>query len=114
MPPTYVRPQTFTVLQQPDSEGPAVRFGLKLPFYLLLGHFTYASFSTQNPIYPVFKVHRTYCLVFAFQYKVIISCLKLLLCKASIKISRVYCQQESSNTLPCFSEGLRAEFISAL
>ncbi len=59
-------------------------------------------FSAQNPIYPVFKVHRTYCLVFAFQYLVIISCLKLLLCKASIKISRVYCQQESSNTLPCF------------
>ena len=30
MPPTEVRPQTFAVLQQPDSASPAVRFKLKL------------------------------------------------------------------------------------
>ncbi len=30
MPPTEVRPQTFAVLQQPDSASPAVRFQLKL------------------------------------------------------------------------------------
>ena len=33
---------------------------------LMLGYFTCTSFSAQNPLYPVFLVLITYCLVFAF------------------------------------------------
>ena len=67
-------PQTFV----PISENPlplAHRYGVSqfAFFYLLLGYFTCTSFSVQNPIYPVFKVHCTYYLVFVFQYTVILS-----------------------------------------
>ena len=93
--PTLVRPQTFDPLQSPDSDSPSVRFGLKLlstccldilPVRayrqkLLMGETPKTAllrFCAQNLIYPVFKVHRTYCLVFAFQYKVIVSYLATL------------------------------------
>ena len=77
----------------------------------------FRAFPHRTSYIQFFKVHRTYlarsfaeetsagslvCLVFAFQYKAIISCLKLLFCKASIKISYLNCKQESSYTLPCF------------
>ncbi len=35
MPPTLVRPQTFTVFQQPDSASPAVRFVSEQNSYLI-------------------------------------------------------------------------------
>ena len=34
MPPTLVRPQTFTVFQQPDSASPAVRIGIRTKYYM--------------------------------------------------------------------------------
>ena len=98
MSPTEVRPQTFAVLQQPDSDSPSVRCLAKrlstccldiLPVRayrqkLLMGETPKTAllrFSEQNPRSPVFKVHRTYCLVFAFGYKIIIQYPKALVSK---------------------------------
>lgn len=36
MPPTLVRPQTFAVLQQPDSASPAVRKGIRTKYLFSL------------------------------------------------------------------------------
>ena len=55
MPPTEVRPQTFTVFQQPDSASPAVRLE-KSKLTCGLKDFTLASTPAKNPISLVFKV----------------------------------------------------------
>ena len=55
MPPTLVRPQTFTVFQQPDSASPAVR----LESFILtswLEYFTCSNTCEQNLIYSLIEV----------------------------------------------------------
>ena len=100
MPPTEVRPQTFAVLQQPDSASKRGTVSAKASWYLLLGYFTCTSFSVQNPIYPVFKVHRTYCLVFAFQYKTIVQRLGFLLYKDSASKLSTYLRRKRRGFRP--------------
>ena len=50
----------LTRLGQPDPERETKKF-----LTLMLGYFTCTSFSAQNPLYPVFLVLISPCLVFA-------------------------------------------------
>jgi len=45
---------------------PARRYGVQQRLYLLLGYFTRVSFSTRNPLYPIFKVLISNSLGFRF------------------------------------------------
>ncbi len=92
MPPTLVRPQTFTVLQQSDSASPAVRFK-SFDLTSWFEYFTCSNTREQNLIYSLFEV-LTVDLVFV--YKNIVKQFKPLIFKDYGK------SNSGSPTSPCF------------
>ena len=74
MPPTLVRPQTFTVLQQPDSTSPEVRLESST-LTSWFKNFTCSNTPEQNPRSLVFEV---LIVDLVFVYKNIVQQFKIL------------------------------------